>query len=573
MALDVMIMAATGQKTPELVLKNGKLINVLSGEIYQADIAIDNGYIVGVGQYKGQKEVDLTDHYLCPGLIDGHIHLESSMVTPQEFAKVVLPRGTTTVVTDPHEIANVSGRAGIEYMMDATEDIPLNVYFMVPSCVPATMLDENGAEINAGDIAELLEKPRVLGLAEMMNFPGVLHCDSEVLGKIAAAREKGRIIDGHAPGLSGKELCAYIAAGIRSDHECTSFDEALERVRLGQWVMVREGTAGKNLLDLMPLLTSGKSRRCMLVTDDKHPGDLIQEGHLDFMIRSLISRGVNPVIAIQLATLNPAEYFGLKELGAIAPGYRADLVVLSDLNQFKVKDVYKDGRIIVQEGDLIPFNSREVYAPQVQNSFHMPEMKTADFTVSGHGSKMRVIGLVAGQILTRELFFDVTSENEGVYQADIEQDLLKLAVVERHKNTAHIGVGFVHGYGLKRGAIASSVAHDSHNLLVIGADNESMRLAANAVRAHQGGLAIADSSGVLAVLPLPIAGLLSSDAVETVDGQIQNMKRLAREMGVFENIDPFMTLSFLALSVIPELKLTSLGLVKVSEQKIVEVIF
>lgn len=573
MDLKEIIGAAMEQKIPELVLKNAKLVNVFSGEIYVTDIAIDHGYIVGVGTYSGQKEVDLSGCYVCPGLIDGHIHLESSMVTPGEFAKVVLPRGTTSVVTDPHEIANVCGLEGINYIMDSTVDIPLNVFIMAPSCVPATKLDESGAEIDAGVVAELLERERVLGLAEMMNFPGVLQRDEGVLAKLTAARNKGKILDGHAPGLSGKELCGYIAVGIRSDHECTSYDEALERVRLGQWVMVREGTAGKNLLDLMPLLTSGKSRRCMLVTDDKHPGDLIQEGHLDFMIRSLISRGVNPVNAIQMATLNPAEYFGLKELGAVAPGYRADLLVLSNLNAFIVKDVYKDGKLAVQDGKIIPFSQKKIYSDKVQRSFHMSELKLSDLAVAGNGSKMRVIGLVPGQILTRELFFDILSDQNGLYYSDIEQDLLKMAVIERHKNTNHVGIAFVHGYGLKCGAVASSVAHDSHNLVVIGAEDQAMCIAANAVREHQGGLAIADNNKLLAVLPLPIAGLMSTEAVESVDDQIQNMKRLARELGVPNNIDPFMTLAFLSLPVIPELKLIPRGLVKVSEQKLVPSIF
>lgn len=573
MLLKEVIGAAMGQKRPELVLKNAKLVNVFSGEIYTTDIALDNGYIVGVGTYSGQKEVDLLDCYVCPGLIDGHIHLESSMVTPGEFAKVVLPRGTTSVVTDPHEIANVCGLEGINYIIDCTEDIPLNVFIMAPSCVPATKLDENGAVLDASMVSDLLERQQVLGLAEMMNFPGVLHCDDDVLAKLTAARNKGKIIDGHAPGLSGKGLCGYIAVGIRSDHECTSYDEALEKVRLGQWVMIREGTAGKNMLDLMLLLTSGTSRRCMLVTDDKHPGDLIEEGHLDFMIRSLISQGVDPVNAIQMATLNPAEYFGLKELGAVAPGYRADLLVLSDLNRFTIKDVYKDGKLAVQDGELIPFSGGRTYSDKVQKSFHMPELKVSDLAISGNGSKMRVIGLVPGQILTRELFFDVLSNHNGTYDSDIEQDLLKLVVVERHKNTGHMGKAFVHGYGLKQGAIASSVSHDSHNLVVIGAEDQAMCLAANAVREHQGGLAIADNNKVLAVLPLPIAGLMSTEAVETVDCQIRVMKELARKLGVPNNIDPFMTLAFLALPVIPELKLTSSGLVKVSEQKLVQAIF
>ncbi|MCR6544380.1 adenine deaminase [Dehalobacterium formicoaceticum] len=568
-----MIRAARGEIKPALVLKNAKLINVFSGEIYPADIAVDQGRIVGIGSYSGVEEKDLAGCCLCPGLIDGHIHLESTMVTPGEFAKTVLPRGTTSVVTDPHEIANVCGLDGITYMLDSTENLPLNVFFMVPSCVPATSLEDNGAEITAENVLELLDRERILGLAEMMNYPGVLTGDPHVLAKLDAAKRKGKIIDGHAPGLSGKDLCAYVAAGITSDHECTTYSEGLEKIRLGQWVMVREGTAGKNMQDLLPLLLSEKSRRSMLVTDDKHPGDLLREGHLDGMIRTLIAQGVRPLEAIRMATLNPAQYFGLKDLGAIAPGYRADFLVLSDLKSFEIKEVYKDGRLAAQKGKALPFEIPAVFAPTVLNSFHIQEVKPEQLILSGSGTKMRVIGLVPGQILTREIIVDLPHQPGEIIAWDPEQDLVKLVMAERHKNTGLTAAALVQGFGLKKGAIASSVSHDSHNLVAIGTEDQAICRAANAVAAHQGGLAIADGDQVLAILPLPIAGLMSTDGVEKVDLKLQAMKELAWTMGVPRDLDPFMMLSFLALPVIPELKLTPRGLIKVDEQKLVPAVF
>jgi adenine deaminase len=568
-----MIRAAREEIKPTLVLKNAKLINVFSGEIYSTDIAVDRGRIVGIGSYSGVEEKDLSGFYVCPGLIDGHIHLESTMVTPGEFAKAVLPRGTTTVVTDPHEIANVCGLEGLDYMLASTENLPLNVFFMAPSSVPATSFEDNGAEITADTIGELLERKRFLGLAEMMNYPGVLCGSSEVLAKLDTARKNKRIIDGHAPGLSGKDLCAYVAAGITSDHECTTYQEALEKIRLGQWVMVREGTVSKNMIDLLPLLLSEKSRRCMLVTDDKHPGDLLREGHLDNMIRVLIAQGVCPMVAIRMATLNPAQYFGFKDLGALAPGYRADILVLSDLESFTITEVYKDGRLVAERGTALPFEVPAVSAPKVMDSFYMAELRPEQLILTASGTKMRVIGLVPGQLLTREIIFDQCNQSGEIIATDLEQDLLKLVVDERHKYTGKIASAFVHGFGLKRGAIASSVSHDSHNLVVVGVDDQAICLAANAVAAHQGGLAIADEDQVLAILPLPIAGLISNERIEEVDRRLQEMKELAWIMGVPRNLDPFMMLSFLALPVIPELKLTPRGLIKVSEQKFVPVVF
>lgn len=566
-----LISYATGREQPELVLKNGKIINVFSGEIYEANVAIAGGIIVGVGEYSGQEEVDITGKYVCPGLMDGHMHLESSMVTPGELARAVLPHGTTTIVTDPHEIANVCGERGIQYILDATEELPLNVYVMLPSCVPATPLEDNGATLDANSLRPWYEHPRVLGLAEMMNYPGLLAGDREVLRKVEDARKLKMAVDGHAPGLTGKELAGYVAAGIRSDHECTTVEEALERIRLGQWVMIREGTASKNLEDLLPVITPATSGRCLLVTDDRHPEDLLNQGHIDHLIRMLIKQGIDPVSAVRLATINPAKYFGLDGMGAVAPGYRADVLVLSNLENFEVDAVYKDGRLVALQGHS-NFTEIRVDDSPVRNTFSMPHITSDMLTLEARGGMARVIGLIPNQIITRELFFDITPVNNQI-EADVEQDLLKAVVIERHRNTGKIGIGLVHGYGLKKGAIASSIAHDSHNLIVIGASEEDISMAANVVRQNQGGLAVVCDGKSLGELPLPIAGLMTSEDIAVVSKKMGNLKTLARDLGVRTDIDPFMTLAFLSLSVIPELKLTPRGLVRVSDQQLVNASF
>lgn len=409
-----------------------------------------------MGEYSGQEEVDLTGKYVCPGLMDGHMHLESSMVTPGQLAHAVIPHGTTTIVTDPHEIANVCGERGIQYILDATGELPLNVYVMLPSCVPATPLEDNGAVLDAASLRPLYEHPRVLGLAEMMNYPGLLAGDPEVLWKVEDARKLRKVVDGHAPGLTGKELAGYVAAGIRSDHECTTVKEALERIRLGQWVMIREGTAGKNLDDLLPIITPATSGRCLLVTDDCHPEDLLNKGHMDHLLRKLIRRGIAPVSAVQLATINPARYFGLEGMGAVAPGYRADVLILSNLENFEVEAVYKDGKLAARQG-YSTFSDIRVDDSLVRNTFSMPLITSGMLGLAARGNRARVIGIIPNQIITKEQFFDITPVNNQI-EADVERDLLKAVVIERHRNTGKMGICLVHGYGLKKGAIASSIA-------------------------------------------------------------------------------------------------------------------
>ncbi|KKM11494.1 adenine deaminase [Clostridiales bacterium PH28_bin88] len=569
MQIKDMILYATGKKPPELVLKNGKVINVFSGEIYEADVAMAGGLIVGIGRYSGQEEQDLAGKYICPGLMDGHMHLESSMVTPVQLARAVVPHGTTTIVTDPHEIANVCGERGIKYVLDATEDLPLSVYVMLPSCVPATPMEDNGATLDANALLPWYNHPRVLGLAEMMNYPGILSGDGEVLLKVEHARRLKKPVDGHAPGLTVKDLAGYIAAGINSDHECTTAEEALEKIRLGQWVMIREGTASKNLKDLLPVVTPVTSRRCFLVTDDCHPEDLLHRGHMDRLIRMLIRQGTEPVQAIQMATINTATYFGLEETGAIAPGFRADVLVLSNLQDFAVEAVYKEGRLVASQGRA-DFAEVIVDDQAVRNTFAMPEITSDMLSIEAKGQKALVIGLVPNQIITREMFFDTIPVNNQI-EPNVEQDLLKVVVIERHRHTGKLGVGLVHGYGLKRGAVASSIAHDSHNLIVTGVDDEDICLAANVVRKNQGGLAVVCDGKVLGELPLPIAGLMTDADIAAVSNKMERLKQLAGELGACQDIDPFMTLAFLSLPVIPEIRITPRGLVRVRDQELVSV--
>ena len=542
------ILAASGEKRAGLVLKGARVVNVFTGELEEADVAIEGGYIAGVGSYEGETEVDLSGKIICPGFIDGHIHLESSMVRPAEFERAILPHGTTAVITDPHEIANVAGTEGIDYMLYETENLMLDVFFMLPSCVPAADLEESGAVLRAEDLRAYYENPRVLGLAEMMNAPGTVRAEKGVLAKLKDCSNRGKRIDGHAPGLSGYQLNAYCAAGVASDHECSEVEEALEKLRRGQWIMVREGTAARNLEGLISLCKQPYANRCMFVTDDKHPGDLQRKGHMDGIIRKAVRLGADPVTAIQMATLHPARYFGLRENGAVAPGYRADLVVLEDLEQIKAVQVYKNGKLAAQMGELISQEKRREKSEspsfdRVHHSFHMKEVCEQDFRL----------------------------EPEGAYRRVVE--LIKLAVLERHKGTGHKGIGFLGGYGLKAGAVATSVAHDSHNLIVAGASDRDMALAAETVRRAQGGIAVVKDGAVLGLLPLPIGGLMNPMAAEAVDEKLEELKRLAAGLGVREGIDPFMTLAFVSLPVIPKLRLNTCGLIDTQLQEIRAVSF
>ncbi len=563
--LEKRIRIARGEEPAELVLRNARLVNVFSGEVHPADVAIAEGYIVGIGPYAGREEIDLEGRFLCPGFIDGHVHLESAMVHPAEFARAVVPRGTTTVIADPHEIANVLGLEGVHYLLEETARLPLNVYLMAPSCVPASPLETAGAEITASDIAVLLKEERVLGLAEVMNFPGVLDRVPEVLQKLRAAA--GRPVDGHAPGLSGKDLCAYVAAGIGSDHECTTLQEALEKLRLGMAIMIREGSTAHNLEELLPLVMSGNASRCFFVSDDRHPADLLAHGHMDDILRRARARELlPPVVLIQMATLNAARYFRLWDLGAVAPGYRADLVVLDDLESFSVGMVFKDGRLVARDGALLE-GVLPVARALPPSTFRVPDLHPGRFRIPMQGSRVRTIGVVPRQIWTQALVEEATVQ-DGFVVADPQRDLLKIAVVERHRGSGRIGLGLVKGFGLKYGAIASSVAHDSHNIVAVGCSDEELALAVSEVVRLRGGQVVVAGKRVLEALPLPIAGLMSDRPLEEVRRQVDRLNQAARGLGCALEA-PLMTMAFMALVVIPELKLSDRGLVDVQAFSVV----
>jgi adenine deaminase len=555
--------AARGEVDADLVLSGGWVANVYSGEWLRRDVALFDGIILGWGDYSGPR-MDVQGRYLLPGFIDGHLHLESSMLTPGELARALLPRGTTTVVADPHEIANVWGTAGLDYLLAACESLPLDIFLMLPSCVPASPLETAGASLEAPDLQRYVHHPRVLGLAEVMNFPGAVAGDSGLLEKMALFPDRPK--DGHAPLLSGKSLNAYRVAGIGSDHECTQLAEAWEKLELGFYVMLRQGSLAKNLADLLPAVNPATLRRTMLVTDDCHPEDLLESGHLDHLLRLAVSLGLDPLEAIIMATLNPAEYFHLQDRGALAPGLRADLVVVEDLSGFRVDKVFKNGQMLVDRGRLLAeLDFPESPAPSVP--FQVKHLTLESFSPAASGELVKVIGLIPNQLLTEKRVMPAPMR-EGRLVADPRRDLLKLAVVERHRGTGNLGLGLVQGFGLKTGALASSVAHDSHNLIVVGAQEADMLKAVEHLAQLGGGLAVVAGGQVLADLALPIAGLISPAPLEEVAKKYAGLKRAYRSLGG-QLPDPFMALSFLALPVIPELKLTDLGLVEVSRFQIV----
>ena len=563
-SLSEKIRIASGDGTADLLIKNGRVVDVFSGQIEKKDVAIFGGAIVGFGDYRAKKIVDVKGDFLCPGLIDGHVHVESSMVTIPEFARAVLPNGTTSVVIDPHEIANVHGQEGIRFMAESARGIPLNVFIMLPSCVPATNMETSGATLKANDLRPFFKEPWAIGLAEMMNFPGVIFRDPEVLKKIETA--KGRPIDGHAPMLSGKGLYAYLTAGIRSDHECTTLKEAKEKLKNGMWIQIREGTTARNLRDLLPLVTTKNSRRIFFVTDDRHPKELLEEGHIDSMIRQAIHLGLDPILAIQMATLNAAEYFRLDDLGAIAPGYRADLVTFNHLGRFRIGKVFKDGVLVAENGKMLATIPKRS-ALKSGNSVHVRPLKEDVFLLRSSQPLAKVIQLIPNQIVTKKVMKKIILK-EGVAYPNIKGDILKIVVVERHKATGSIGIGFVNGFGLKKGAIGSSVAHDSHNLVIVGTNDHDILKTVSVIRAMKGGLAVVSDGKVLASLPLPIAGLMSESTVPQVYLQLEALRRAVRKLGC-KIPDPFMALSFLSLPVIPELKITDKGLVDVNQFKFV----
>ena len=561
MSLQTRIGVARGEEPADLVLKNAQLVNVVSGEIHPADVAVHDGRVVGWGEYEAREVVDLEGRFVCPGLIDAHVHLESSMVQPAEFARAVVPHGTTVVISDPHEIANVLGMNGVRYMLQASTGLPLAVYVMASSCVPATHMATAGASLGPAQIAELLSYDRVLGLAEMMNYPGVLFRDAAVLAKIESAGS--RPIDGHAPGLAGKDLNAYLAAGIGSDHECTDVDEAREKLRRGMHIFIREGTTARNLHALLPLVTPANARFCHFCTDDRHPDTLLAEGHVDDVVRKAIAWGLDPVLAIQMGSLNTALYFGLRQMGAIAPGYRADLLVLDDLRAMSVARVYVRGELVAEAGRFLPSMASFPDVP-IQPTVRLARGGAGqiDLAIPAGYGPARVIGVIAGQVVTRDLRLEPAVEN-GQVVTDLARDVLKIAVVERHHGTGAAGLGLVQGMGLERGAIASSVAHDAHNIVVVGVGDDEMRAAVDTIAQMGGGQVAVAGGRVLAACPLPIAGLMSDRPLQEVRDQGAALINAAHDLGCGLP-DPFMTLSFLALEVIPALKVTDKGLVDVS---------
>ena len=560
-----LISVAKGELPADLLLANAKVVNVFTGEIVSGNVAICDEKIAGVGDYRQAKQVlDLSGNYLAPGLINGHIHPESSMLDITQYARAVVPRGTLAIVTDLHEIANVSGLEGIRYVLNCARRLPLELFLMAPSCVPATHLETSGASLGPEDIRRVLRWRGVIGLGEVMNFPGVLGGDTSVLRKIDLA--KGKIVDGHAPGVTGKDLSAYIAAGINSDHESVSVEEASEKLRQGMWVMIREGSSEKNLDALLPLVTDKTYKRCLLVVDDRSCADLLRDGDIDAVVRKAIRLGLDPVRAIQMATINTAEYFKLDRLGAIAPGYLANLMVLGELSSLQVEMVFYQGHLVAKEGrPLFP-----IYQPSgkgLTNTINIKPFNKEALKFEASGETELVIEIVPGQIITRKRMEKV-KVTEGVIMPDIGRDILKLVVVERHRATGNIGLGLVMGFGLKRGALASSIAHDSHNIVAVGTSDEDIFAAVKEIERLQGGLVVAAEGKVLSSLALPIAGLLSDEPLEVVVAKLEKLKQLARDLGT-TLAAPFATLSFLALPVIPELRLTDLGLVDVNAFKLV----
>ncbi len=570
MELKQFIDAAAGRKKADIVFRNGKIINVFTGEIQENSLAVKDGIILGYGAYEGREEVDLEGAYLAPGFIDAHVHIESSLSTPENFSSLVVPRGTTTVIADPHEIANVCGLDGIRYMLDASENLPLDCLFMLPSCVPATPFENAGAVLEAEDLAQLIDRDRVLGLGEMMNYPGLIGGDDKVLAKIRLARERGKPIDGHSPMVERKDLNAYAGAGVMTDHECATPDEMKDRLRRGMYVLIREGSAARNLTSLVTAVNANNVRRCAFCTDDKQPEDIIQDGHINYSIREAASMGLNPLWAIQMATINACECYGLKGKGALAPGYAADMVVLKDLESFQVQQVYKDGELVARDGKILK-SSEQNPGDAVRDTVRIRELSAGDFRMSLETDLARVIRILPHSIVTESAVRKVDRDQEGYFINHPHLDILKMAVIERHGGKGHIGLGLVENYRMKGGAVASSIAHDSHNLIVIGDSDEDMAQAVNELAGSGGGICVVSGGKVLGKLDLPIAGLMSDQPAEKVSAILKDMLETARtHLGVNPDLDPFMTLAFMALPVIPELKLTDEGLFDVTNFQFVD---
>ncbi len=559
MSLEKLIAVARGEVPADLLLTNARVVNTFTAEIEKGNVAISRGRIAGIGDYHQAKQtIDLKGKYLAPGLLNGHIHIESSLLHIAEYAKAVVPRGTSAIVTDLHEIANVAGLRGIRYMMDCARGLPLDCYFMAPSCVPATHLETSGAQLGAKELQTALKWKNVIGLGELMNFPGVLMRDEEVLKKLRLA--KGKVIDGHAPGVSGKDLNAYLAAGASSDHESTAIEEGREKLRRGMYLMIREGSSEKNLDELLPLVTDKTYKRCLFVTDDRTCADLLREGDIDAVVRKAIARGLDPIRAIQMATINTAEHFRLRQVGAVAPGYVANLIVIDDLSKLSVDMVFHQGKLAAREGEAL-FSASRRTDPKITHSVNIKPFDIDALKIPASRKDLPIIEIVPGQIITRSIKLEANVKN-GFVVPDMERDILKLVVVERHKATGNIGLGFVKGFGLKNGALGSSIAHDSHNIVVVGTNDQDIFAAVKEVERLQGGLVAAAGGKIRWSLALPIAGLLSEEPLEAVVPELEKLQKTAADLGCVLP-SPFATLSFLALPVIPELRLTDKGLVDV----------
>ncbi|MEH7118295.1 adenine deaminase [Neobacillus vireti] len=567
--LERRISVASGKEPADTVIKNGKIVDVFNGEIMEGDIAIVDGYFAGIGEYSGKNIIDAKGCYISPAFIDGHVHIESSTVTAREFAKVLLLHGVTTIIADPHEIANVSGVTGIQYMLNSTENLPFDFYFMLPSCVPATAFEHSGATLTAEDLKPFYQHPRVLGLAEVMNYPAVVNAEQDMVGKISDAKHLGKKIDGHAAGLKANDLNVYMSAGIRTDHESTTTDEARDRLCRGMYLMIREGTVAKDLNQLIPVVNERNARRCLFVTDDKHLDDLVHEGSIDHNVRLAIASGLSPLTAIQMASINAAECFGLENKGAIAPGYRADFIFFDNLDTIQITDVYKDGRAVVKNGLLIRDlgNTDPSISASIRESVRFHELEEDSFQILLKDKKANIIEIIPNSLVTIHQIEEVDTCELGLFRPSKKKDQLKLAVIERHHMTGAIGLGIVKGLGLKSGAIATTIAHDSHNLIIAGTNNYDMVVAANAIKDMQGGMVVVNQGEVIASLELSIAGLMSDRPYQEVYSKLNEINLALRTLGANDHFNPFLTLSFLSLPVIPELKLTDQGLFQVSTFK------
>ncbi len=568
--LKKLILTASGARKADTVIKNCKVVNVFSGKIIEGDIALCGDQIAGVGEYEGEVEIDAEGRYAAPGFIDSHIHIESSYLSPEELGMLLVPHGGTTIIADPHEIVNVLGIPGLDYMMKAAENTKLDIKYMLPSCVPATPFEHAGAVIDAEDMEDPILRDNILGLGEFMNFPGVVNADDATLDKLMVAKDAGKLIDGHSPGITGKALNAYCAARIRADHECDTIQDFEERLDNGMYVMLRQGSACKNLKSLLPAVTPENSRRVIFCSDDRQPKTILEEGHLDNHLRLCVEEGLDPVTAIRMATLNAAECFGLDDRGAIAPGYRADIVLLDDLKDFKADKVWVAGELTADQGKYLPEVIKEDITP-VMGSVHLKDFSAEKFKMNLKGNRVHTIEIQPGGVVTKKSV-DEIQVKDGEFVFDPGQDIVKVAVVERHQLTGNVACGFLKGYGIKEGAVALSVAHDSHNIIVVGVSDEEMAFAVEALKEQSGGVVLVKDGKVIESMPMPIAGLMSDQSAEWVDAKLTALHEKAYEvLGINDDVEPVMTLCFMSLAVIPELKLTDEGLFDVTKFAFIDV--